>query len=192
MKKEKKSLPRRATAQGKDNSKPAPGQESASQKSGKSKSEKVLRVATPTNSKLRFLSEAGLPIPEGLDVGEVDVALDLTRASNREIGRQHSMWASFHSYAINILARYETDLETAKRAYRIAVARFREKKSGGVKWKLDDAILLDKKLAAMADEIAELERRVKLLIPVVESYAGFRHAASREISRRGQEQAPRD
>ena len=76
-------------------------------------------VATPTNSQLRFLKDAGLPIPEGLDVGSVDVALDLTRASNREIGRQHSMWAVFHSYAINVLARYETDLAAAQRAYKI-------------------------------------------------------------------------
>lgn len=128
-------------------------------------------------------------------MGSVDVALDLTRASNREIGRQHSMWAVFHSYAINVLARYETDLAAANRAYRIATARYRQKhasKSADTKWKLDDAILLDPKLKAAADEIQELERRVKLLHPVVESYAGYRHAASREISRRGQEQAPRD
>lgn len=136
----------------------------------------------------------GLLIPESLDVSEVDVLLDLTLASNKEIGRQHSMWAVFHSYAIHVLARYETELEEARRLHRISTAqlRYKLKKDYSTKWELDDAILMNKRLRAEADKIAELERRVRLIEPVVESYAGFRHAASREISRRGQEQAPRD
>jgi hypothetical protein len=104
------------------------------------------------------------------------------------------MWAAFHSYAITVLARLETSLAEAERNHRHALARFREKngRKFGTKWKLDDAALLNPRLKAQADEIAELQRRIKLVEPVVESYAGFRHAASREISRRGQEQASRD
>lgn len=104
------------------------------------------------------------------------------------------MWASFHSYAITVLARYETELEEAKRLHRISTAQFRQRRKGdySTKWELDDAVLLNKRLAGEAEKIAELERRVRLLVPVAESYAGFRHAASREISRRSQEQSPRD
>lgn len=104
------------------------------------------------------------------------------------------MWAAFHSYAINVLARLETELAKLEREHRISLARFREKngRKYSAKWKMDDAALLNPRLSKQVDEIAELERQVKLVEPVVESYAGFRHAASREISRRGQEQSPRD
>src|SRR5688572_25588776 len=167
----KKKAPHRshpARAQDNGNSRRVRGQESASQKSKKSSSEKKLRVATPKDSELAFLAEAGLLITESLDVGEGDVALDLTKANNREIGRQHSMWAVFHSYAIHVLARLETQLADKERSYRIALAHFRakHKTTFKTKWELDDAIITNKRLAKQADEIAELQRKIKLVEPV--------------------------
>ena len=101
------------------------------------------------------------------------------------------MWAAFHAYAITVLARLETSLEDARRQYRIDAATFRQrrKRDYKTKWELDDALLLNSRLRKQADVIAELEKRVRTVEPVVESYAGFRHAASREITRRGHEQA---
>jgi len=195
MKKKRKSHPRSVSQQRDSNSKDARSQDSASKKSKKSNAEKKkLRVATPQNSELRFLENLGLVAPEGLDVSDVDVALDLTRESGREIGRQHSIWAAFHSYALFVLARLETEHAALSREHKLHLARFRKRNAVKfrTKYELDDAAVLDKKLMGFADAIAELDRQLTLVRPLVEGYEGFRNAASREMFRRSTEKPAND
>lgn len=195
MKRKKKSLPRNASQQSHSNSKDARSQDDASKKSKKSNGgSKTLRVATPQNSTLQFLENLGLVAPEGLDVDEIEVILDLTRASGREVGRQHSVWAAFHSYAIFVVARLETDLSKLQRQHKINLAKFRKRNSSKfkAKYELDDAALLDDELQEEADRIEELDRQLTLVRPLAESYEGFRNAASREMFRRSTETAQRE
>jgi len=188
----KKRRHQNATPRESSNSKDVRSRGTASKKSVKSKSEKKLTVATPRNSESQFLEHLGLLAPVEMDgVDEIDVLLDLTHESSRSIGRQHSTWAAFHSYALFVLARLESRKLHLERERRHRAAKFRQKYGGEykTKYELDDAALLDAKISAVDDELSRIEQQAVQVRALVDGYAGFRNGVSREISRREAEKA---
>jgi len=143
---------------------------------------------------LRFLRREGLIAPDEIATDEDYVPLDFTKLNNRELGAVHSRYAVRHSHALFVLARVSAERAMLERDRRMAEAQFRaeHKDNYSTKWELDDAMLVDEALKQYGDRVSELEIRVHLVEGVAEGYDRLARAASREISRRISEQAPRD
>ena len=170
----RKSRRQLASAQGTRNTKSARSRGSAGRKSSQSNgSESVLHVATPQSKRLRFLDELEMIAPEGMEASARDVPLDFTPLSSEAVGQQHSEWAVRLGYCL-----YEIGL----RASRLGFLKGAVKDKRVPKNKIEDA----------QEEIAVLQEEVTILKGIADAYKQFVAAASREMTRRGIEVAPRD
>lgn len=159
----------------------------AKSKSGKS-SEKVLRVATPKNTKLS-LPERGLVVPLEITAQEDVVPLDFTRLTSRQLGKLHSTYATRYAHAIYVVAKYSSSVVAAERDFKLLKARKRVLLGGKyrTKYKLDDAVSVQDDVREIEDEIARLEASVKMTEAVAQGYDVIAKAASREMFRRSSE-----
>lgn len=190
MKPKKKSPKSNATQQRRRNSKGARSPGSASKKSAKSR-EEILKVRTPQNSK--WLARQGIIVPDKLDPSDETVPLDFTLLGDREVGAVHSRFAVRQAHALYVRAGVATRLLRLKHAQRIALARYRAKY--GKKFKTvkecEDAFLSDDG-AEHQETIVGLEVKAVALDAAISGFDSIVKAASREMSRRDSERAPRD
>lgn len=111
--------------------------------------------------------------PEGMEASEREVPLDFVGLSSEGVGQQHSEWAVRLGYCL-----YEISL----RASRL----------GSLKGAVKDKRVPENKIEKAQDEIAVLQEEVTILDGIASAYKQFTAAASREMTRRGIEVAPRD
>lgn len=106
----------------------------------------------------------------------------------------HSRYAVRHSYAIYVASRYAFRLATLRASQRVEAAKFRFRHADDYqrKYELDNALQMNSRFRKVEDKILALEAKVEILNAVALSYEDIRNAASREMFRRGSEQAPRD
>lgn len=143
---------------------------------------------------MRVLIESGLLAPEEIQDDEEHVPLDFTSLTSRDIGAVHSRFAVRHSHALYVLAKVAVELAHLKRDLRLEQAQFRVRHSDDykTKYELDDAMALTKRHKGISDRILEAESTYEVMQSIVQGFEDLRNAASREISRRLGEQAPRD
>lgn len=79
-----------------------------------------------------------------------------------------------------------------QRKLRLEKAKYRIKNKGGKKFELDDEMALDKTIKKIEDKVVSLEIKSDLIEAVTKGFEIYRNAASREMSRRDSERAPRD
>lgn len=141
-----------------------------------------------------FLRAEGLVVPNEIPSEDDAVALDFTRISSRELGNVHSRFAVRHAYAIFTLARRESALVTKRRNLRMAQAKYRARHGGDYKnkYSLDDAMERTPSIRRVLDDIAKIEAERIVIEAVAQGYDDLRAAASREMYRRGSENAPKD
>jgi len=151
-----------------------------------------LHISTPRNRAQKWLAHAGIVVPEDIPADEESVPLDFTRLSSRGIGALQSRYAVRHSHAIYNAAILESDILGLKREARILQAKFRVLHRGTPKNVVDALMEEDDEISKLLDKIQEVEAKHIVLQAIVETYAGIRNAASREISRRIGERAPID
>ena len=166
---------------------------SVRKKSGESKEhESSLSVRTPKESKLRFLLDAGIIVPEEIPSDEDSIPLDFTRLSNKGIGQLHSRYAVRHAHVIFNAAKLAADAATLKRELRMEKAKFRIRHRGEKK-NIVDAMMEDEDtITDIEDKLLEVDAKVDLLAAVAIGYETIRNAASREIARRMGERAAID
>lgn len=193
MKKKTQSRQRNASVRKASNSKGAPSKASAKKKSQKSSGEN-LRIATPTDTRLEFLRNEGLIAPDEISSDEDRVPLDFTRFNFKLIGSVHSRYAVRHSHAIFRAAYYRVRVAYIQRDLRLLKARLRAKlgKKYKTKWQLDDALLKNKEVKELEDDLIEAEAKLTVIEALAGGYEDLRNAASREMFRRGVEKAPND
>lgn len=192
MKPKKKSQSQSASRQRDSNSRGARSETSAKRKSRQLKSDvESLRVATPEDSE--WLSQKGLIVPDDLEPSEERVSLDFTSISNRSVGAVHSRFAVRHSHALFVRASVATRLLRLRRKHRLALAKFRVRegrKHSTVK-SLEETFSIGpgKKIE---NTIMQLEVKAEILDALIGGFEDIVKAASREMSRRDSERAPRD
>jgi hypothetical protein len=151
-------------------------------------------VATPKSSRLAWLRRSGLIAPDEIAAQSDFVPLDFTRLNSRELGAVHSRYAVRHSHGLFELAKLNSELASLEYDLRMAKAQLRVLHGGKFKnkWMLDDEIELDEDVAEFNKRISRLEDRRHIVDGIVKGYEGLARAASREMSRRISEQAPKD
>jgi hypothetical protein len=114
--------------------------------------------------------------------------------SPREIGHVHSRYAVRHAHSLFVHARLAGEAAMLARDLKVEEAKFRtlHKSDFKTKWELDDAILLDEEMMELRDRLTVAEIQEGIVEGLSKGYEGLTRAASREISRRASEQAPRD
>lgn len=191
MKKNKRSLKSSASQQRESSSRGARSRGSVRKKS-ESANEQTLRVATPQS--IAWLSQSGLIVPDDLDPSDESVPLDFTRASNREIGAIHSRFAVRHAHALYVRAGIATEILRIRRRVRLALAAYRV--HHGDEFRTDKACTesfsRSKVGKRMEKTLNELEIKAEVLDAVIGGFEDIVKAASREMSRRDSERAPRD
>lgn len=111
--------------------------------------------------------------PEGVEPSTREVPLDFTGLSSQGVGQQHSEWAVRLGYCL-----YEISIRSSRLGY--------------LKGSIRDKRVDKDDLSKAQDEIAVLTEEVTILKGIADSYSQFQKAASREMTRRGIEVAPRD
>jgi hypothetical protein len=193
MRKQIPSPGRNASARKQSNSSGAHSGNSAGKKSKKSKSnDERLKIATPQDSKLRALKEAGLVVPEEIPTDEDHVPLDFTSLSNKDVGALHSRYSVRHAHAIYQMALLAAEIVRRKRDSRIEEAKFRVIHQGEKKTDVDAMMEDDEKIVKHRDRLAVLEARAEIMEAVAQGFDDLRNAASREMTRRIGEKAATD
>jgi hypothetical protein len=145
-----------------------------------------LKLSAPDDLKLKVLAENGMVIPGRLDDGEVEIPLDLTSLTGRDVGRQFSYWSIRHSHAIVQVAIHKE--RQARLAYdkKIAEAKWMNLYSANFRTVKDaqSAMLEDKEIRGLAFRLMKAETAADLLEAVSRSYEVLMKACSREMSRR--------
>jgi hypothetical protein len=141
---------------------------------------------------LRFLSEAGILVPEEIPSDADSVPLDFTRLNSRGIGSIHSRYAVRHSHAIFNVAKLAADLGHAKRDLKIIKGKFRVRHKSEKVNVVNAMMETDTEITGLEDTIMELEAKIEILDAVAKGYEDLRNAASREMSRRMGERAATD
>jgi hypothetical protein len=184
---------RNASARKRSNSSVARSGNSVGRKSKKSSDGgERLKIATPTDSKLRALKEAGLVVPEEIPHDDDSVPLDFTTLSNRDVGAVHSRYSVRHAHAIYQVALLAGDLVRRRRDLRIVESKFRVIHQGEKKTDVDALMEEDEKIARYRDKISLLEAQVEIVGAIAQGYEDLRNAASREMTRRIGEKAATD
>jgi hypothetical protein len=113
---------------------------------------------------------------------------------NAAVGAIHSRFAVRHAHALYVRAGVASDLLRAKRQVRLDIASFRVRH--GAEFRTDkactEAFSLTKRGKKIEDTLTELEIKSEILDAVIGGYDDVVRAASREMSRRDSERAPRD
>jgi hypothetical protein len=138
--------------------------------------------------------ESGLLAPEEIHSEEEIIPLDFTSLSSRDIGGIHSRFAVRHSHALYVVGLAAVEIAHLKRDLKIESAQFRarHKDEYKTKYELDDAMAVSKRHKRISDRLVEAETTFEMMQAILQGYEDLRNAASREISRRLGEQAPRD
>jgi hypothetical protein len=99
-----------------------------------------------------------------------------------------------HSHALFELAKLSAELVMLEHdtGHHKAGLRVKFAKKFKSKWELDDAISLDDYVEKLNVRISGLEAKRHIVEGIAKGYDGLARAASREISRRISEQAPKD
>lgn len=99
-----------------------------------------------------------------------------------------------HAHVLFVTAQVAVELAHLKKDLRLEQAQFRfaHKDEHKTKYELDDAMAMTKRHKRISDRILEAEANYELLTALTQGFEDLRNAASREIARRGAEQAPRD
>lgn len=141
-----------------------------------------------------WLSQAGLIVPDDLDPSDENVPLDFTGLSDRAVGALHSRFAVRHAHALYVRAQCASEILKLRRKLRLASGAFRIRR--GDEFRTDKALgeafsrtKVGKKLERA---LVELETRANILDAVIGGFEDVVKAASREMSRRDSERAPRD
>lgn len=192
MVKKKRSPSRSAKQQKHSNSSGVRSGNSAKKKSVKSQDEPMLKIATPSSRRLRFLTEAGIVVPEEIPSDEDHVPLDFTKLGSKGIGAIQSRYAVRHAHAIFNVAKLATDEAHLKRDLRMTKAKFRMKNKGEKLNVVNAMMEDDKEISEFIDKLLEVEMKVAVLTAVAQGYEDLRNAASREMSRRIGERAQID
>jgi hypothetical protein len=151
-------------------------------------------VATPTDTRLAFLRDEGLIAPDEISSDEDRVPLDFTSLDFKLVGAVHSRYAVRHSHAIFRAAFYRIRVAYLSRDIRLCKARKRARLSDKykTKWQLDDALLKDKEIRELENDLVSAEAKLTVIEALAGGYEDLRNAASREMFRRGVEKAPND
>jgi hypothetical protein len=93
-----------------------------------------------------------------------------------------------------VAARIASKLALLRRDLRIeqGVFRSRHKDDYKTKYELDDAMVEDERISELTDRVMQCEAELEITNAIAEGFDGFRAAASREMYRRGMENAPKD
>lgn len=141
---------------------------------------------------MRFLTDAGIIVPEEIPSDEDSIPLDFTRLSSKGIGAIQSRYAVRHAHAIYNVAKLAADEASLKRDLRLERAKFRMKHKDE-KYNVVNAMMEDdENIAEIEDKILEVQAKVVVLAAVAQGYEDLRNAASREMSRRIGERAQID
>ena len=99
-----------------------------------------------------------------------------------------------HAHALFVLAKLASEVATLTRDLKLMEATFRSlhKANFKTKWELDDALTFDDVIAELRDKLTVAEIQQEVVDGLTKGYDGLARAASREITRRSAEQAPRD
>lgn len=190
-KKKGRSPKSNASRQKEFNSKDARSRGSVRKKS-KSESVKTLRVATPSN--IAWLAQSGLIVPDDLDPSDESVPLDFTRLGNRAIGALHSRFAVRHAHALYVRSQFASEQLRLRRRHRLSLASWRVHR--GEDFRTDkactEAFSRSKDGKKLEKALMELEIKAEVLDAVIGGFEDIVKAASREMSRRDSERAPRD
>jgi len=150
--------------------------------------EKTLKIATPQGSKLQFLRELQLIVPTDLPADERRIPLDLTGTSSQAVGYIHNEFSVRLGYALTNAAIFEGHLIELRRASKLLRANYMLHNQGDAKkYELDAAMMLSPDIKEIEDEIALEEAKLKILDGVIGGYTKIVEGASREISRRENE-----
>jgi division protein CdvB (Snf7/Vps24/ESCRT-III family) len=143
---------------------------------------------------LQSLAQQGLIVPDDLDPEDEKIPLDFTVAPSRAIGAIHSRFAVRHAHGIYVIARTRNRLTALRRQLRIEQARYRtlNRDKFQKKYQLDDAMKNSKRVSRLERQIEKSEIQLEVQEAVVEGFLDVVRAASREMSRRESERAPRD
>lgn len=141
---------------------------------------------------MRFLTDAGIIVPEEIPSDEDSIPLDFTRLNSRGIGGIQSRYAVRHAHAIFNVAKLAADEAALKRDLRMEKAKFRMRHKDE-KLNVVNAMMEDEEsIAEIEDKILEVQAKVVVLTAVAQGYEDLRNAASREMSRRIGERAQVD
>jgi hypothetical protein len=147
---------------------------------------RTLKLSAPTNLRLKALADEGMVIPGRLDDGEVEIPLDLTTLTSRDVGRQFSYWSIRHAHAIVQVAIQKE--KQARLAYdkKISEAKWLRLNSGNYRTVKDAqaAMLENKDIRSIHFRLMKAETSADLLEAVSRSYEVFMKACSREMARR--------
>lgn len=194
MRPRKKSPHRNVRPQRQPNSRDARSQPSARKKSSGLKKEiEMLRVATPSDNRSEWLRQEGLIVPDDLDPSQERIPLDFTTLSNQAVGALHSRFAVRHAHALYRRALLAGDILSFHRRRRLLLARFRalHVKEYKTARELEGAFSTGRG-RKVEETIMALEIKAEVLDAVIGGYDDIMKAASREMSRRDSERAPRD
>jgi hypothetical protein len=117
------------------------------------------------------------------------VPLDLTGTSSAAVGHIHNEFSVRLGYAITNASIFEGHLIELRRASKLLRANYtlHHQGSGDKKYELDAAMMTDKDIKEVEDEIALEEMKLTILNGVIGGYMKIVEGASREISRRENE-----
>jgi hypothetical protein len=141
---------------------------------------------------LQALANAGILVPDEIPSDDDSIPLDFTTVGNRDIGAIHSRYAVRHAHAIFQAAKTGARVAALKRDLRFSEAKFRIKHKGQKLNVVNSMMEDDEHITKQRDRVSKVEIETKLIETVALGYEDIRNAASREISRRIGEQAPRD
>lgn len=149
-------------------------------------------MATPEN--ISWLAQSGLIVPDDLDPDEEVIHLDFTRIGNRAVGAVHSRFAVRHAHALYQRSLLAGQLLRLQRKHRLALGAFRVRR--GDEFRTDkacaEAFSMSKDGKRLEKAMMQHEIKGKMLDAVIGGYEDIVKAASREMSRRDSERAPRD
>jgi hypothetical protein len=120
--------------------------------------------------------------------------IDFTTIGNRAVGSVHSRFAVRHAHALFIRAGVASERLRLQRKHRLALGAFRVRR--GNEFRTDkactEAFSRSKDGKRIEKRMMELEIKATMLDAVIGGYEDIVKAASREMSRRDSERAPRD
>lgn len=191
-KKKKKSQSPNVSRPKQRSTKAARSRSSVKMKSRQSRENEKLRVATPrTHSK--WLAQQGIVVPDDLDPSEEEISLDFTTLSNGAVGAIHSRFAVRHAHALYVRAGVATRLLRLRHKHRVALARYRSLNAKRFKTDRELQSAFSEEEGSQTEEnIMRLEVKSEILDAVIGGFDDIVKAASREMSRRDSERAPRD
>lgn len=142
------------------------------------------------------MRDSGIVVPDDLDPSEETIPLDFTRLSDRRVGAVHSRFAVRMAHGLYARASVSTRLLQLKRKHILDLAKFRARYREDFKTikECDEAFSLSPFGSKLERHIMELEIKNEILGAVVAGFEQIVKAASREMTRRGdeRERAPRD